>query len=285
MKVVQKLLVFGFFLMTATWVGTVSAKNPRCKSLKYRIRKDKQRVRTIDRQLQSIERQLSDLERRRRQLEQRKGVLLRVRAETNSRLNMEQDQFKSSCGICNTLKRRAKNLSADINRVLDRIAVVEQRLRNISNEVHGLEVMLPQIRSEYQNLNCSNLVAGETAQSTIDRCSALFSRWNKIQAKINDLKRSIRRLSRRYSRLMSRLEHLENQLGNVYARLQRSCSGNPEIANVGVLLKAGKKYKGLKTDLNDLGVRLKRAGRIKLKRMKPVLKRKKRRRHQMKRRY
>ena len=285
MKVMQRLLILAsVFLVAASWSAPVSARNSNCSTLKGQIHKDKQRIRTIDTQLGTINRQLSEIERRRRQLEQRKAVLLRVRGETNSRLNMEQSRFQSSCGICTSLNRRAANLSAAINQTLDKIAAVAQRIRSISSEVHGLEVLLPQIRSEYQRLNCSYLIAGQTAQSTIDRCSNLFSRWNRIQAKINELRGTIRRLNRQYSMLMSRLESLENQLGNVYAGLQRSCTGNPGIANVRVLLKAGNKYRGLKTDLNNLGIRLKKAGGIRLKKMKPMLKRKKRR-PRLKRRY
>ena len=61
------------------------------------------------------------------------------------------------------------------------------------------------LRREYQSKGCNRLVAGQTAQSTIDRCTAIFSDWNRLQADLNAQNSRLPHLRSRYQQLLAQM--------------------------------------------------------------------------------
>lgn len=263
----QKLAIFGVFAFLVTgWAGP-SFSQTHCRMLKQRINNGKVQLSNLNKNIRSVDRSLARLENQLRTLKRRKQALLQSRPSVQNRLGHDQSIFQQSCRGrgCRKLQRRVAVLKTALNGVLDQLETIASEIRRIHSGVNVLNGNLSRIKNEYNRLNCNYLVAGQTAQSTIDRCGVLFSNWNRIQARANKLSRRIVYLRRNYAKLLRELGSMDSKLDNFYAKLQRHCSNSPEIANIQVLMNAGRKYNRIGNDLNAISRELQKAGIIRLK--------------------
>ena len=98
---------------------------------------------------------------------------------------------------------------------------MRSEISNRSSESAQLRREIDPLRHEYKKLSCNNLVPGSTAQSTIDRCAAIFSQWNRLQARVNQLNNHLAALKSRYQRLISQLQNIESRGKNYETYLSR----------------------------------------------------------------
>ncbi len=272
---IKHTLVFltSLVLMTAVWMPSAFAQQ-HCNVLKHRIQNRRAQLRNVNRSIQYVDAQI-------RRLQARKQSLLQQRNRLQNSLNQDQQLFEQSCSVCVILRNRVNALKVELNKVLNNMEAVSNQIHQINDEVTNLNSRVFSVRSEYNRLNCSHLIAGQTPQSTIDRCRTLFSQWNRIQGRINVLAGTVRKLRRRYNRLLNRLNYIDSVLDNLYSKVQRQCSGRPVVTNVQTLMRSGSRYKGLSGMLNNITTGIRKVRRVRLKKVRQ-LKVRRRKRHILK---
>lgn len=191
-----------------------------------RQRYDSQRAElaSVDREIAELQRRLGDLSTRRRELQQQGDTAER-------RLSAADSLYKRECAVdegCDTyvrqvgdLERQTAPLQSDMQRVGEDIAVSRRDVDQFSRQIEPLQ-------REYAERRCNNMVAGQTEQSTIDRCMMIFSDWNRYQADLNRQTTRLSDLRARYEQYAAELKALETRAGGYRTYMERNCAANRE---------------------------------------------------------
>lgn len=208
------------------------AQNPMCPSKRAILEQDRQRLDSYRAELSGVEAELSALQRRIDELNKRRNDLRGLARAQESRIARNEQTIKKECQAddgCERLEQAASDLdtrSASVERELD---AVRTEIGTNARSVNELRQRIEPLQREYNDKKCNNLVPGETAQSTIDRCSAIFSDWNRLQAELNRQNNRMPELRSRYEQLMSELRSLESRGTAVSTQLTRQCSGSAKV--------------------------------------------------------
>jgi len=174
----------------------------------------------VDAEIAELQRRLADLSTRRRELQSQSQAYQRRLADTDA-LYKRECAAEESCDTYDSqvgdLERQTAPLQAELDRIGQDIGVAKRDVDVLSRQIEPLQ-------REYGERRCNNLVPGETDQSTIDRCSAIFSDWNRYQG---DLNRQLARLSElraRYQQSMSELRALETRAASYRTYMERNCA-------------------------------------------------------------
>jgi chromosome segregation ATPase len=143
------------------------------------------------------------------------------------------------------LDSRSDAVQKDLENVRGDIAASR---KNIS----GLESRIAPLQKEYAEKKCNNLVPGETEQSTIDRCTAIFSDWNRLQADLNRENNRVPELRSKYESLFSELKTLEKRANDYGGYLSKNCSSSPENAKMKNVVTVRENAQKLQTELDGL---------------------------------
>ena len=192
--------------------------------------------------LAGINAEITQLKLRIKDLEaQRNGLNSNVNRE-RARLRDKRRSYERECKsnencsqyekLTIDLGRQNKPIEDDINRVRDELTRSQREISDLSRTIDPL-------RREYAALQCNNLIPGETAQSTIDRCGAVFSDWNRLQAALNRHNTRIPALQSRYQQLLAQADQIERRAKDYETYLARNCKTSPQLTTV-------RKYHGVK---------------------------------------
>lgn len=198
-----------------------------CPSRRSIMDQERQRLDSYKAEQSSAEAEYATLQRRLDELNRRKNDLKSLVKAQEARLAMSEQQWKKECTSdenCERYEAVATDLdvrSASVERELD---AVRGEIGAQSRAVSELRGRIEPLQREYNEKKCNNLVPGETEQSTIDRCSAIFSDWNRLQADLNRQNNRMVDLRTRYEQLMSELRSLEQRGTSVATYLTQKCT-------------------------------------------------------------
>lgn len=183
----------------------------------------------IDAEIRQLEERLAELRRERQRVQ---GSITAM----NRRVDRDEAALKSSCGArsstCGRYETMASQLDSDSTRLENESNSIRGEIRDSQNRLVSLRRAVEPLRTEYQRLRCDDLVAGETQQRTIDRCSSIFSDWNRRQAELNRYQQRIPSLQHRYQTIVSQLDSIDNRAKNAEAYLNRNCRTSRSIRTV-----------------------------------------------------
>ncbi len=186
-------------------------------------------------ELASVDTEREALERRIAELTNRRNSLLRSIAARDRRVQSLASAYKSDCTkneSCTQYETMAGALERQAADLEKEMALVRTEISTSSTESAQLRREIDPLRQEYDKLSCNNLVPGSTAQITIDRCAAIFSQWNRLQARVNQLTNRLTTLKSRYQRLLSQLRNIEARGKDYETFLASNCKSSPQLAKV-----------------------------------------------------
>jgi chromosome segregation ATPase len=267
----MKRLVIGFSVMSLLGLASMASAQSlfeRCEKKKQKITDMEADVGKTEAKITTISERLRDLRRQQRELNVKKSDLLR-------RIKSEKAHHNRMCSAL----RQCERYEQKVDKLRDRIDPLAQRLRKIREEIrerqgesNRLSEEAEKIENAYQNLNCDNLVAGDVAQSTIDRCNALFSSWNKIAKDIKALDSSVISLRDRYQRVMKRMQSIRAELAQLTRQMNQACSHSTYITKLESMEKEQHTYRAMKDDLDRMNKRMRRFKTMKLRQPKRKMK-------------
>jgi chromosome segregation ATPase len=257
---------------------TASAQSlfERCENRKAEIQTMKDQVKQIDNEMANVNDQIRDLMQQMADLRRQRTAKQGQKTGLERKIKAEEASFKRMCSSlsqCEAYERK-------IDRLKDRLAPVGDVLRKIREEIHARSEELARhnaavdrIENSYSQLGCDNLVPGQTADSTIDRCTKLFKEWNELLATIEALKRSVAALQGRYQREIRKMRAFRAELAKLNKQMREACSHSARMADLDALEKEQEDYRKMQDELNDVSSRVRKFRRLKI--VKPVIRPKK----------
>lgn len=179
----------------------------------------------IDTEIAQLRRQLEELSRR------RSDVKRMVDTYTHRAANAK-DSYERDCAAtqdCGQYDALAGQLEQQNSSVEGQLNTVRGSIDASRRDIGDLKRQIEPLQREYQHLRCNNMVPGETAQATIDRCSAIFSEWNRLQADLNAQNQRLPALKARYEQLLTELRNIENRARGYEKYMASNCKSSPKI--------------------------------------------------------
>lgn len=258
----MKKISFLAFLLAVGMMLPVQAQSlyEQCQQKKQDIEQMEAQARQMGSEIAGIDTQIRDLQRQR-------ANKVRERQQLQRRIRLDKTMMERSCrGLreCDRLGRRLENIKRRLQPLARRLDAIRQELDKRRAESNNLNREVERITTSYRQLNCDGLVAGQTAQSTIDRCSQLFSDWNNAQKRINLLDMAIRQMRVRYTKVMRRMRSLRAEIANLLSRLRTRCSHSSFIGELERLDQQQRNWQGWDAQMQDLSNHLRRARKLKV---------------------
>lgn len=182
-------------------------------------------------ELTSIDSELAQLQRRISDLNQRRGDVQNQMAQSDQRLQDQKSVVERDCagrvqrgcasydGMVDQLERERTPVEAEITRVRTDADACRRDVDRLSRQIQPLQ-------QEFKDKSCDNLVAGSTEQTVIDRCSAIFSEWNRAQADVNQQNMRLSALKNRHEALMNQMRGLEQRASGYEQYMAQNCAGS-----------------------------------------------------------
>lgn len=177
--------------------------------------------------LRGVVAEIAELERRLVYLKKEKRRAERRKTNQDVRVKRLEAAYEKECkggDSCErtekrvqTLERTAQPLEAELNDLGRGIRESRVRIGQLRGDIRVL-------RDDYRRLRCDALVPGQTTQSTIDRCSDIFSDWNRTQQELDRYGRNLTSMRSRYRNIKGRLDSLNQSLSSAEAYLAKNCS-------------------------------------------------------------
>ena len=188
-----------------------------------RLSYESNNLRGVDGEIAELERRLAYLKKEKRRAERRVG-------NQETRVKRLSAVYEKECKGGDTCERTEKRVTT-----LERAAQpLESELNDLGRGIRESRVRIGQLRGDirilrddYKRLSCGALVPGQTTQATIDRCSQIFSDWNRTQQDLDRYSRNLTSMRTRYRNLKSRLDSLTSSLNTAEAYLTRNCKESP----------------------------------------------------------
>ncbi|HUU01765.1 MAG TPA: hypothetical protein VM425_10010 [Myxococcota bacterium] len=277
----KKLLLIPSVLAVCCLASTAMAQSlfEECQQKKNDIAEMQQQAKQMDAEIANVDLKIRDLERQRQQLVRDKFEKAREKAKLQNRIRLDQKMMDRMCsGLrqCDNLEQRIDALKAHLAPLAEQLRRIRREITERNADTVRLNREVNKIETSYRQLNCDNLVAGQTQQTTIDRCTELFSRWNQSQKDINGLRASVAALRGRYRRVMQKMRIHGVNLARLLAKMRRTCGHSTRLAELENLEKEQTGFSALKRELDQMESSIGRIPRLKIirPRLKPMLKKK-----------
>jgi chromosome segregation ATPase len=179
-----------------------------------------------------IESELSQLQRRIGELQRQRDEARRNLAYAEARYKGMEKQYAQDCKAnedCAVYDTRAAELDRQTSEVESRLTAVRDEIGRNREAIARLESAIPPLQREYNEKRCNALVPGETEQVVIDRCTSLFSEWNRLQAELNRQNGRVPDLRSRYEQIAAELKAMEGRASGYEAYLSKNCSSSQQI--------------------------------------------------------
>jgi chromosome segregation ATPase len=266
------------------WTGVASSQSlfQRCEKQKEDLNAMKIQVGDIESKMAPMESEIADLRNRLREAEDQKAAKAREKLTLLSDIKRMENEMDHRCGAlkqCDSLENRVEALSRRAAPLGEDMRQLREEIRERSTESSRLDGEVDRIENSYRQLNCDNLIPGQTAQTTIERCSELFGRWNHLQADINRLQDSINDLRKRHQRIMAAYQAIGREISELLAQMRPSCSHSARVAELEGMEEHHRSFATVKDDLDDMDKHMKRFKGVrvvqpKLMEVKPAIKQK-----------
>jgi chromosome segregation ATPase len=264
------------FLVAGLFCFVFASSSVMAQSLFEECKQKKQDIAEMENQFNQINLDVEELNKKVRELQREKFAKLAEKKRLEKKIKVDKAMTKRMCSSL----RQCDNLDKTIERLKNKIAPFSDRLRRIRKEIgeRTAEVVrlnrkVDQIETSYAQLNCDNLIPGKAAQSTIDRCTDLFSQWNQLQKDINRIKGSVVALRHRYQKVMKKLKVHSAELARLLVKMRKTCRHSERLADLEEMEKEQHGYRAINEALVDMESKVRKIKKLKINRpkMKPVL--------------
>jgi chromosome segregation ATPase len=230
----------------------------------------------IKAEIKGINSQVKELQKQIKDLRAQSVVKKRERAAAIKKVNIAKAETKKPCAKvarCKKAQKRITTLKTKIAPKKEKLKKIREEIRERKKNASKLQEEAEMLEAQYNELGCRTLVAGETDQTTIDKCADIFSKWNALQKEINDLNASIIKLRARYRKIMGRMKALKAELRALSRSVRANCAvGGPEAKEVEVLETDQKEFDAMGGEIKEVGVKIKKARKVKLVKPKVIIK-------------
>jgi DNA repair exonuclease SbcCD ATPase subunit len=196
-----------------------------CDAMKAAAKAAKDRAAAIDGELSTLDRQIADLVTRKAERTRAKETAL---AEARSR----EAAAQQACVACERLDGRVELLKRSLGPLSARARDLGNQVRAKGAEVRTLEAEVEKVSGPYESMKCADLVPGKTDQATINRCTELFSAWNGLLIRIDQLRASLADLQARYRQLLAEIQRRKGEMAQVTAEMTRACGESPKLVDL-----------------------------------------------------
>jgi len=244
-----------------------------CQQKKRDIAEMEDQAKQIDGEMADLDMQIRDLARKKQELLREKANKSREKKRLERKIRVDRAMMNRSCsGLrqCEAYERKIDQLKERIRPLSERLRRIRQEIRERGSEVRQLERETRKIESSYSKLNCDGLVAGQSSQSTIDRCSDLFSDWNRMQKDINSLQSSMSALRNRYRSVMRKMRRHNTELARLLRKMRASCGHSDRLADLRRMKEEQDDFRGIDDELDDMESSVRKIRTLKI--VKPKLK-------------
>jgi len=244
----------------------------RCENRKAEIQTMRDQVKQIDNEIANVNDQIRDLQQQMADMKSRQRSKHGERAALERKIRAEEASYKRMCSAlsqCEAYERKIDRLKARMAPMGERLRKIREEIRQRSEELGRHNAAVDRIENSYAQLACDNLVPGQTADSTIDRCTNLFKEWNDLQAAINGLKKSVATLQGRYQHVIRKMRAFSTDLHRLTKQMRDACSHSARMADLEALEKEQEDYRHMKDELNDISSRVKKFRKLKI--VRPVI--------------
>lgn len=196
--------------------------------------------------------EIAELNRRIRELRAQSKDGRRLVTAQDKRVKRIKSVYERECKNaenCSQYEQTATNLERQSRPVEMNLANVRQEIQGTRTEIGQLQLRIRPLQNEYSAKKCSNQVPGQTSQATIDRCYAIFSEWNQLQASLNRHNSRLPQLRTRYERYLAQLTNIENRAQQVEAYLAKNCKASPKVKTI-------QKHRSVRENARQLGLEL-----------------------------
>jgi chromosome segregation ATPase len=233
--------------------GLRMGRHQQCDQQKAEIANMKTQVDSLDAEAIKVADRVMKIRRRLQEFEQKRADMARERKGLTERIKAGEAEMARRCRgmeACARLDQRVDDLQNRLNPIHQQLRAVRDEIRREIQQISTLNQDVNRISNQYQQLNCENLVPGQTAQSTVDRCHALFSEWNAAATRINQLEASLRNLRGRYQGLMAQTQNINREIAQLRNEMRKDCSDSQRYAVLEQLDRDRGEYDGLKSELD-----------------------------------
>lgn len=207
-----------------------------CSARRNILNNEQKRYESQQSEVAGLESEIASLQRRVDELKRQRDESKRTLATLEKRYKKADDSYKKECSTdtnaCTAFDVEAADLSRRSDEVERDLDVVRTEIRDNKTEIGRLETRIAPLQKEYGEKSCNNLIPGETEQSVIDRCSAIFSDWNRLQADLNRSNNRVPTLRSRYESLLAELKNLEKRASTYESYLAKNCTESKETAKM-----------------------------------------------------
>ena len=206
-----------------------------CRSRKAVIQNEERRLEEQRATLAGVVSEIGELEARLRELQRKRSLLNDQIKRSNESVALKKKVYKGDCAQqenCSQYEGWVAELEKRAQPVEESLGRIQKEIATSRSEVSTLRRKIEPAKTEYQRHKCQNLVAGQTSQATIDRCSALFSDWNRLQGDLNRHNNRLTTLKRQYSQLETQLKNTESKASVYEKYLSANCKRSKKIKTV-----------------------------------------------------
>ncbi len=206
-----------------------------CRSREAALQNDQRRLDEWKARVAGISSEIRTLRDSIKRLDTERTSLQRSIGPTETRVAQQKKTFDEQCKAnedCSRYERMAQDLGRRTKPTEDAMDRMRQEISATRTDVANLRRTIEPLRNEYNQKKCNKLVPGETSQETIDRCTAIFSEWNRVQGDLNRQNDRLARLQSTYQSLYTQLKSAETRAKGYETYLAKNCAKSKELQTV-----------------------------------------------------
>ncbi|MBI4818802.1 MAG: hypothetical protein HY791_21205 [Deltaproteobacteria bacterium] len=228
-----------------------------CAQKRSILAQDQDRVDDMRSQLAGIDTETLALKRRIDELHRQRGLVQNQLSQVEGRIKKYTSSYRAECAqaeTCGQYETLATQLDQQGSAIQGQLATARTQIEAYRKSIVTLDTQIQPLRNEYASLQCNNMVPGATAQQTIDRCSWIFSEWNRQQAQLNNMNASLPTMKRQYEEYLAQLRAIETRANGYDAYMSQNCRTSPQYQTVQNYGRGNvrKHAEGLGTELDSL---------------------------------
>ncbi|MCP4604807.1 MAG: hypothetical protein GY847_30520 [Proteobacteria bacterium] len=271
----RKCIVFVGALAAVLVTTSAFAQKPEeaCKTEKDKVVKLIAKEDGIKAEIKAITDELDKLAKKKKELLANRGAKKRETVSVKKEIRKAKVEQKKACAKierCKKAEERIKKLKAKISPLRAELKAIRKEIRSRNKRAAEIGAGIEGLEKQYNKLNCRNLVAGETPQATIDKCSDIFSKWNALQKDLNDLNTKVISTRRSYTKVMVKMRVLRVERKILSKLVKVNCGDGKQAKDVEVLETKEKDDDAIKAEIDEVAVKIKKSRKIKI--VKPKVK-------------
>lgn len=202
-----------------------------------------------------ISAEIKQLQARLKELRARKGRVKQSVGFQTRRVKKMEASYDKQCKKhenCDKYEAQASSLDRQSKPIENALNQISADISDVRKTIAALQNRIAPLRADYKQHRCGNLVPGQTTQSTIAKCSNIFSQWNDLQNSVTYNTTRLTSLKSTYRRNTTRLDSLNNRAANVSSYLAKNCQNSPKKAQMDRYQAVRERAKKLGQELDEM---------------------------------